>query len=123
MRDWRKLAESDQHSQVQKDMKKLRELVAEFDKLDVTGDENMEKHAKAFRDMLYRMETGRLQTLTDTARNYLKDLHERLVGEPEYENLFSRGLVPKGKAVEKPAVLQKLPLKPPGKKQEWKEDP
>jgi hypothetical protein len=121
MRDWTKTAEKQELPQVKKDMQKLRELVAEFDKLDVSQDENLEKHAKAFKDMLYRMETGRLQTLSETQRQYLKDLHERIVGEPEYENLFSRGLVPKGKPVETPAVLQKLPLKPPGKKQEWKE--
>jgi hypothetical protein len=116
MRDWRKQAESSEYDQVQKDMKKLRELVAEFDKLDVTGDENMEKHAKAFRDMLYRMETGRLQVLSPTQRSYMKDMHERLVGEPEYELLVSRGLVSRGKEVPTPAVLQNLPKKPPGRK-------
>lgn len=122
MRDWRKQSVgADEIGQVQADMKKLRELVAELDRLDTEADENLAKHQKAFKDMLLRMETGRLLKLTDVQRGYLKDVHERLVGEPTYENLVSRGLVKEGKPVEKPEVLKKLPLKPPGKPQQWKE--
>jgi hypothetical protein len=121
MRGWTKVVESSELPQVQSDMKKLRELCAELEKLDTGSDENIAKHHKAFRDMLFRMEAGRLLQLSDTQRGYLEDMHEKLVGEPQYENLVSRGLVPTGKPVEKPPVLQRLPLRPPGKKQEWKE--
>jgi hypothetical protein len=119
MRDWRKTTVApDEKGQIQSDMKKLRELV---DKLGAEADENLSRHRKAFKDMLFRMETGRLMKLTEAQRGYVRRVHEQLVGEPVYENLMSRGLVAKGKHVEKPDVLKKLPLRPPGKPQQWKE--
>jgi predicted nuclease with TOPRIM domain len=121
MCNWTEKKNSSELDQVQKDMKKLRELCAELERLDNSNDENMQKHETTFKDMLHRMETGRLLKLTLLQRNYLNDLHERLVAEPGYENLVSSGLVPRGKEVEKPDVLKKLPLRPPGRKQEWKE--
>lgn len=68
--------------------------------------------ATAFREMLER---GR--ALTPKQRAWAEGVAtgRHVEAEPEYENLVSRGLVPRGREVEPPALLrrEKLPLKPP----------
>ncbi len=49
--------------------------------------------------------------LTDKQRSWVKSLHEKLV--PQYQNLVSNGLVPRGREVETPEVLRHLPKRPP----------
>ena len=63
--------------------------------------------------LAYGTPEGRYK-LSDTQRASVERAHERLV--PEYKNLVSDGLVPLGREVETPAVLQRLPMKPPVKK-------
>lgn len=74
--------------------------------------------AEAFTDMrcdLVGYDSGDgFRELTGPRRTWAKKVHERVV--PQYENLVSRGLVPRGREVPTPAVLQRLPLKPPHKK-------
>jgi hypothetical protein len=101
-----------EEEQIQQDLSRLRALGKHFDGYD-GDDENLRKHANAFHDMLNRMETGRLHILSRTQRSYVKDCWERFCGEVEYENLVSSGLVPRGREVPTPAVLQNLPKKPP----------
>jgi|HubBroStandDraft_1064217.scaffolds.fasta_scaffold34287_1 hypothetical protein len=60
--------------------------------------------------LAYGTPEGRYK-LSDVQRASVKRAHERLV--PEYENLVSRGLVPRGREVPTPAVLTHLPKKPP----------
>ena len=47
---------------------------------------------------------------------WIKNIHEKIVGAPQYENLVSSGKVPLGRPVETPAVLKNLPKKPPGRR-------
>jgi hypothetical protein len=53
----------------------------------------------------------RFQQLTDRQRDWAESVHQRIV--PQYANLVSRGLVPRGREVPTPPVLQNLPKKPP----------
>jgi hypothetical protein len=102
--------------QIQRDLRRLRALVAHFGALEEAGeaDENQQRHGAAFRDMLSRMESGRLRILNGRMRDYVKAIFERDCG-PEYENLVSSGKVPEGKKVPTPAVLkpENLPKLPP----------
>ena len=67
-------------------------------------------------DMLERMEGGRLLKLSLKQEGYVKDVYERVIGAPQYENLISSGKAPRGRDVPTPAVLLNLPLKPPGRR-------
>jgi hypothetical protein len=49
--------------------------------------------------------------LTDKQRDWVETVHQRLV--TTYENLVSRGLIPRGREVPTPAILQNLPKRPP----------
>lgn len=49
--------------------------------------------------------------LTEKRREWLTRVHERIV--PQYSNLVSRGLVPRGKEVPDPPALQNRPTRPP----------
>jgi hypothetical protein len=85
------------------------------------ADENEEAEARfnvgAFRDILGRIESGRLRNLSASQRLWICDVHEKLFDEPTYQNLFSAGKVPRGlREVPTPAVLQNRPLKPPGRR-------
>jgi len=67
------------------------------------------------RDDLLAYGTGEgYRELTVPRRSWLQKTLARVA--PQYENLVSRGLVPRGREVPTPAVLQKLPMKPPAKK-------
>ena len=56
------------------------------------------------------------QRLTDKQRTWVTSVHERIV--PQYANLVSRGLVPRGREVETPAVLLNLPKRPPTRRRD-----
>lgn len=68
---------------------------------------------EAFADMLKRG-----KPLTPKQRAWAGGLSEGKFVEaaPEYKNLFSSGLVPRGKEVELPPVLRNLQMKPPGRR-------
>jgi hypothetical protein len=68
----------------------------------------------AFTKMLAKVNRG--LDLTVGERNWaIRMLDER---EPQAQNLWSRGLVPKGRDVATPEVLKNLPLKPPHRRHE-----
>ena len=110
--------------QLQADFARLRTLVARFDQMesaeDPEFDENLEGHARAFRDMLKRLELGDQQQLSQKQRGYLASIYERVCAEPVYLNLASSGKLCRGREVETPAVLRRenLPLKPPKRRTE-----
>ena len=91
---------------------KLNELEAAEDP---EFDENLDQHARRFRDMLQRLELGRQMSLSLKQRQYLSGVYERVVGEPTYLNLASSGNLCRGREVETPALLRRenLPLSPP----------
>jgi len=62
----------------------------------------------AFKSML-----AHNRPLTDKQRSWARSIHEQIFESPKYENLVSRGLVPRGREVPTPTVLQNLPKKPP----------
>jgi hypothetical protein len=61
-----------------------------------------------FRQMLDR---DRPLSLKQVA--WLKDVYDKFCDVPQYENLVSSGKVPRGREIELPEVLKKLPMKPP----------
>lgn len=77
-----------------------------------------ESEAKAFEDMLSKLEEGRYAQLTPSQRKYAKGVKERATEEPEYLNLASSGKLVRGREVETPKVLKNLPLKPPPRRRE-----
>jgi len=73
------------------------------------GEERFDVRAfERFRSLL-RIGAG----LTDKQASWVRGVHESVFGEPTYDNLVSRGLVPRGREVATPEVLKNLPLKPP----------
>jgi len=95
----------------QEDLQHLDELLEQH------LDELLPHEKDAFTDMrsslaAYGNGVGRRQ-LSDRQRAWVKATLERVV--PQYENLVSRGLVPRGKEVPTPEVLKKLPMRPPKK--------
>ncbi len=72
-----------------------------------------DKARKAFQDMAARLKRLPSAELFDKQRKWLAGVYERVTGEPQYENLVSSGLVPRGREVETPAVLRHLPKRPP----------
>ena len=115
---------------VAEDLRMLRLLCARAEELDeLDGDDAEVPDAndavnfqpptrKAFRDMLDRLENGRVLELSDKQRAWVRSVFERVFDTPQYENLFSSGKLCLGKPVETPAVLRRenLPLKPPGRR-------
>lgn len=69
----------------------------------------------AFASMLVQLESGRFQQLTEKQRLWVHGVHERLFDEPQYENAWSAGKVPRGSygKTPTPEVLKTLPKKPP----------
>lgn len=77
-------------------------------------EEITESEREAFSDMAAGLLEGRvLSRRSGGQREWVERVHARLV--PAYENLVSRGLVPRGREVPTPEVLKNLPLKPPGR--------
>lgn len=70
-----------------------------------------EEQRAAFEDMAEYMADGDWRRLSEKQRAWAKGL----LDEPEYKNLVSSGLVPRGRPVPTPPVLQRqnLPLRPP----------
>jgi hypothetical protein len=101
-------------SQREADLSMLKELLEQH-----TG-ELSETELEAFADMRFDLQAyggmeipskPKFQTLTDKQRQWVTQVHERIV--PQYANLVSRGLVPRGREVPTPPVLQNLPKDPP----------
>jgi len=106
-------------SQREGDLSMLSEL------LDHHSDELSETEVEAFADMRFSLQAyggmeipskPKYQQLTDKQRTWVMSAHERIV--PQYENLVSRGLVPRGREVETPAVLRNLPKRPPTRRRD-----
>jgi hypothetical protein len=73
----------------------------------------------AFKDMYARLTERFVTRLSDKQRAWAKSVWRQISDdEPEYENLISNGLCPRGKEVPTPSVLQNLPKKPPPRRQE-----
>lgn len=92
----------------EQDARMLREVLAE------TPDEDEETryNARAFRSML-----NENRALTPAQKWWVRGVHERIIGTPNYENLISTGRAPRGREVPTPPVLQNLPKRPPGRKE------
>jgi hypothetical protein len=77
---------------------------------------------EAFADMRLTLklygttDQSRFRELTEKQREWVTRVHARIV--PQYANLVSRGLVPRGREVPTPPALQNLPKRPPMKKRE-----
>jgi len=73
----------------------------------------------AFETMQRTVNAGRL--LSDPRLKWIRDVHEKLFEEPQYENAWSAGKIPRGEklATPVPEVLKRpLPMKPPPRKVE-----
>ena len=70
---------------------------------------------EAFASMRYDLELHH-DKLTEKQRTWVTATHERIV--PQYANLVSRGLVPRGREVPTPPALQNLPKRPPVRRTE-----
>ena len=101
------------------------DLSALSELLDRHADELTEPELEAFADMRFSLQAyggteipskGKYQQLTEKQRTWVTSVHERIV--PAYANLFSRGLVPRGREVETPAVLLNLPKRPPTRRRD-----
>lgn len=68
---------------------------------------------RAFRDMIERG-----YPLSHAQRFWARRLLESLTGQPQYENAWSEGQVPRGREVPTPRVLQHLPKSPPRRRPE-----
>lgn len=67
---------------------------------------------EAFEDMLAQLEAGR-RVLSDLQFQWASSRHQQLLcGDPAKRNAS----VPRGKEVERPAVLRNLPKAPPGRR-------
>lgn len=77
--------------------------------------EEIGAHAtNAFGVMLTDLQSGDWRELTPKQRAWLNNVADKLdIVEPA-KNLMSGGTVPRGKEVDLPPVLTRLPLKPPG---------
>lgn len=83
--------------------------------LDKHADSLTDVEVEAFAGMRFNLTAGlrgpQFLELTGKQREWAQDTHRRIV--PVYENLVSRGLVPRGREVPTPPVLQNLPKCPP----------
>jgi hypothetical protein len=85
---------------------------ADLTDLEVEAFASMRLDLQAYGGILDGTDVGRpFHQLTDRQRSWVTGVHERVV--PAYANLVSRGLVPRGREVPTPAVLQNLPKRPP----------
>jgi len=103
-------------SQVGKDMAMLRDLVGALGDAAAKGGfegKTAAEHLTTFGDMLDRMENGKLLTLTERQRAFVKGVHGRYYKGEGYRNDWSAGRVEKGREVPLPEVLRVLPKKPP----------
>ena len=117
------LAKVQAEGQVGKDMGMLRDLVGALSEAAAKGGydgKTAAGHLTAFSDILDRMENAAQQSLTEKQRSYLKSVHSKYCKGETYRNDYSAGRIEEGKKVERPEVLKRLPLSPPGKPPSWK---
>ena len=101
------------------DLKMLNELLNDH------ADELNDSETEAFASMRFNLnayastscaQSPGFQQLTDKQRAWVTAVYERIV--PQYANLVSRGLVPRGREVPTPEVLKNLPKRPPPRRQD-----
>jgi hypothetical protein len=103
-------------------LRALRELVLESDRLDDEGiDDEGRTHfphsvAAAFRDMLGRLADGYYDELSPKQCAFLKTVYERVFSVDVAPVLMSGGTIPRGREVELPEVLKNLPMRPPSRR-------
>jgi hypothetical protein len=95
----------------EEDLKMLRDILA----ASPNEEEELRFNARVFREWLESLEARKMYALSTKQRAWLRDSFEKVIGTPQYENLVSRGLVPRGREVPLPPVLDPryLPKKPP----------
>jgi hypothetical protein len=96
----------------------LRELVDEAEKVEARGGEEL-RWAPSMQDMWDRYTRGRLNHFSDKQKSYIRETHEKVFDEVNYENAWSTGKVPIGEALRTPVpevLLKPLPMRPPGRK-------
>jgi hypothetical protein len=96
----------------------LRELVDEAEKVAAEGGEEP-RWASSMQDMWERHMRGRLSSFSDKQKSFIRETHEKVFDEVNYENAWSAGKVPLGESLRTPVpeILQRpLPLRPPGRK-------
>jgi hypothetical protein len=94
------------------DVRQLEELLRNHDH--ELSDHELEAFTAMRADLAAWGIDGGFRELSEGRRRWLRLVMQRVV--PHYENLVSRGLVPRGKEVPTPPVLQRLPMKPPRKR-------
>jgi hypothetical protein len=99
-------------SERETDLKLLNELLAHKEQTRADGEPLLSgKEEKAFSEMLENLD--RFHQLTDKQRQWVMGVHERVIGTPQYLNMWSSGTIPRGKEVPEPKALQYKPLRPP----------
>jgi hypothetical protein len=68
-----------------------------------------EKELEAFLDMRFNLKDGGFREITEKQRAWLTAVHQRVI--PQYANLVSQGLVPRGREVS--SMVGALPKRPP----------
>lgn len=105
-------------TQREEDLRLLEDLLGNHDhELSPT---ELEAFAGMRDDLLAYGSGNGYRDLTEPRRSWLQRTLARIA--PQYENLVSRGLVPRGREVPTPAVLQNLPKSPPGKPRKLSSD-
>jgi uncharacterized protein YpiB (UPF0302 family) len=76
-----------------------------------------EEVRESFEDMKEKLLARPTHDLSEKQLKFVKNVLDQH-DVPQYENLVSRGLVPRGKEVETPPALQNLPKRPPSRRVE-----
>lgn len=98
-------------SQRDDDLRVLNELLGSGAPNAEMTDVEVEAFASMRFDLTAYHDDYRQDQLTEKQRAWVTSVHKRLV--PQYANLVSQGLVPRGREVPTPKVLQDLPKRPP----------
>jgi len=91
------------------DLEMLNEL------LDKHDDEMSVGEVESFADMRFVLKAHK-RSLSPKQHEWVASVYERIV--PQYANLVSNGIAPRGKEVPTPPTLQNLPKRPPPRKRE-----
>lgn len=110
MKDWTRDQPLDTAPSRENDLRMLAELLKHH------AENLTDAETEAFASMRFDLTTygpGPFEVfkLSEKQRAWVTSVYERLV--PQYSNLVSRGLVPRGREVPTPAVLKNLPKRPP----------
>lgn len=99
---------------LENDLRVLRACIARID--EQPEDADKPDWYEPFSSMVDDLTASKWPSLTERQRAWVRGVHGRLFDEPQYENLWSSGKVPRGNygKTPTPEVLQRRPLKPPG---------